>query len=68
MSAASTAAMCYSVVRLERATYFKFADGTVFYASKVRKDVMFVEFMECKYAWDDVKYSLYERHRYNGNI
>ena len=33
-------------------TQLVFADGTVFYASKVRKDALFMEY---KYAWDDVK-------------
>ena len=36
----------------EQHTVFSSSDGTVFYASKVRKDALF---MEHKYAWDDVK-------------
>ena len=50
VSAASAAATCCCAVYLERTTQFVFVNGTVFYASKVRKDVLFME-----YAWDDVK-------------
>ena len=44
MSAASAAAMCYCSVQLEWTTQFVLADDTVFYASKVRKDALFMEY------------------------